>query len=90
MNGTGGSNYIHLCTAMRQMFSNKFNSIFYKSVQETLTPAKITAIRRDRNSIASNKQDEKPERQSTHTKIRIHGGVLNRDDKKNEDKREGN
>ena len=91
MNGTGGSNYIHLCTAMRQIFLTRFNSIFYRSVQETLTPAKITAIRRDTNPIAFNKQDEKPEQQFTHTKIGIHGGIFNRDDKKkNEEKREGN
>ncbi len=90
MNGTGGSNYIHLCTAMRQIFLTRFNSVFYRSVQETFKPAKITAIRRDTNPIVSNKQDEKPEQQFTHTKTGIHGGVLNKDEKKNEEKREGN
>ena len=76
---------------MRQVFLTRFNSIFYRSVQGTLTPAKITAIRRDTNHIVSNKQDEKPEQQSTHTKTGMHGGVLNRDDKKkNEEKRGGN
>ena len=91
VNGTGGSNYIDLCTAMRQMFSNKFNSIFYRSVQGTLTPEKITAIRRETKPIASIKQDKKPEQQFTHTKIGMHGGFLNKDNvKKNEEEREGN
>lgn len=91
MNGTGGSNYIHLCTAMRQVFLTRFNYNFYKSVQEAFTPAKINIVRQETNPIVSNKQDEKSEQQSTHTKTGIHGGVLNRDDKKkNEEKREGN
>ena len=90
MNGTGGSNYIHLCTAMRQVFLTRFNYNFYKSVQETFRPAKITAIRRDTNHIASNKQDEKPEQQFTRAKTGMHGGILHKDEKKNEEKREGN
>ena len=90
MNGTGGSNYIHLCTAMRQVFLTRFNYNFYKSVQETFRPAKITAIRRDTNHIASNKEDEKPEQQFTRAKTGMHGGILHKDEKKNEEKREGN
>lgn len=90
-NGTGGTNHIDLCAAMRQILLSRFNHDFYRLVQEGLTPGKMTDVKGGILAVVPGKQDEKTQQQFTHSESMVKGVIPEKkDDKKGKEDKEGN
>lgn len=75
-NGKGCTNFIDLCTAIRQILLHKFNYNFYRQLQEAMSPGKITIVRSTFPKDSNNKQDKKVESQHLQQQRRLHGGFV--------------
>ena len=90
-NGTGGTNHIDLCAAMRQILLSRFNHDFYRLVQEGLTPGRMTDVRGGILAVVPGKQDEKTQQQFTHSESMVKGVIPEKkDDRKDKEDKEGN
>lgn len=89
-NGSGGINYIDLCTVMRQILLYKFNYNFFKHVQDEMFPGKVKIVRSSVARDVPNKQDENGESQQLSRQHRLYWGTISgKNDKGDQDKKLG-